>query len=141
MYFIVLIPLYFPLAQDGSLKVVDRCKHIFKLAQGEYVAPEKLETIYQQSALISQIFVDGDAHSNFPVALVVPEVEPLSKALSKCSLKGQQDASSGAAQVKPPSLEEVCADPRAKKIIMAELKSLSDRANLMGFEKVLSCHH
>ncbi|VDM36091.1 unnamed protein product [Hydatigera taeniaeformis] len=119
---------------EGCLKVVDRCKNIFKLAQGEYIAPEKLELVYQQSALISQIFVDGDAHSTFPVALVVPEVEPLFKALSNHSPKSPHETIV-IAQNKP-SLEDICADPRAKKLVMADLKSLSEAANFMGFEKV-----
>lgn len=113
--------------------MVDRCKNIFKLAQGEYVAPEKLELLYQQSTLINQIFVDGDAHSTFPIALVVPEVDSLRKALSKNSTKNQN----GSAPGKLLSLEEVCADPGAKKLILAELKGISDRANLVGFEKVI----
>lgn len=47
--------------QNGALKIVDRKKHIFKLAQGEYIAPEKIENIYISSPYVSQIFVHGES--------------------------------------------------------------------------------
>ena len=47
--------------QNGTLKIIDRKKHIFKLAQGEYIAPEKIENIYLRSEALAQVFVHGES--------------------------------------------------------------------------------
>jgi long-subunit acyl-CoA synthetase (AMP-forming) len=51
--------------------VVDRKKSVFKLSQGEFVAPQKLEHIFETSPLISQCFVTAMIDKDFPVAVVV----------------------------------------------------------------------
>lgn len=48
-------------SQNGTLKIIDRKKHIFKLAQGEYIAPEKIENIYLRSEAVAQVFVHGES--------------------------------------------------------------------------------
>ena len=63
---------------DGKVQVIDRKKNIFKLSQGEFVSPERLENIYVgASSYIGQIYVYGNSLQENVVAVVVPEHEEM----------------------------------------------------------------
>ncbi|CAF2870805.1 unnamed protein product [Rotaria sp. Silwood2] len=57
--------------EHRTLQIIDRKKNIYKLSQGEYIAPEKIENIYSRSRFISQVYVYGDSLQNALVAIVV----------------------------------------------------------------------
>eukprot|EP01080_Neovahlkampfia_damariscottae_P000077 gene77-4326_t len=63
------------LNENGRYTIIDRKKSFFKLAQGEFVAPEPLELLYLDSKFIDQIFVYGDSLATFVLAVVVPKME------------------------------------------------------------------
>jgi len=58
-----------------GLKIIDRKKEIFKLSQGEYIAPIKLEGEYSKSRYVANICVYGNSFKNFLVAVIVPDKE------------------------------------------------------------------
>lgn len=108
---------------NGALKVIDRKKHIFKLAQGEYIAPEKIENIYIRSTLIAQIFVHGESLKSCLVGVVVPDPETFPEyAKNKLNLKG--------------SMEELAGNQAVKKAILADLTDVGKKGGLQSFEQV-----
>ncbi|CAH8577889.1 unnamed protein product [Schistosoma turkestanicum] len=132
--------------KEGALKIVDRCKNIFKLSQGEYIAPERLENIYLLCPLIEQIFVDGNSLYDFPIAVVVPNIKELTKRIldtpnSKFSslyngnveeislLKRSLNDSVASADT-----SALCSQSAARKIILSELENLGRKEGLKGFE-------
>ncbi|XP_029005125.1 long-chain-fatty-acid--CoA ligase 1a isoform X2 [Betta splendens] len=107
---------------NGTLKIIDRKKHIFKLAQGEYIAPEKIETVYNRCDVVSQIFVHGDSLQACLVGIVVPDPDFLPVWAKRKGIEG--------------SLSELCSNKDVKKAILEDMLTLGKEAGLKSFEQV-----
>ncbi|KFO98071.1 Long-chain-fatty-acid--CoA ligase 5 [Calypte anna] len=107
---------------NGTLKIIDRKKNIFKLAQGEYIAPEKIENVYIRSTAVAQVFVHGESLRSFLVGIVVPDPETLPEFAAKLGVKG--------------SYEDICKNPEVKKAILEDMIRLGREAGLKSFEQI-----
>mmetsp|Transcript_27517 Transcript_27517/g.49584 ORF Transcript_27517/g.49584 Transcript_27517/m.49584 type:complete len:654 (+) Transcript_27517:954-2915(+) len=56
--------------KEHNLKIIDRIKNIFKLSQGEYIAPDKLEIAYSTCPLVANIFITADSNHDYCLAFV-----------------------------------------------------------------------
>ncbi|XVE94101.1 hypothetical protein REPUB_Repub01dG0252000 [Reevesia pubescens] len=108
------------LQSDGSMKIVDRKKNIFKLSQGEYVAVENIENTYSRCPLIASIWVYGNSFESFLVAVVVPE----RNALEDWAMKHNEAI----------DFKSLCENLKARKYILDELNNTGQKHKLRGFE-------
>lgn len=107
---------------NGTLKLIDRKKHIFKLAQGEYIAPEKIENVYLRSEPVVQVFVYGESLQAFLVGVVVPDPDSAVIWAKKRKLQG--------------TYEDLCKNKDFKNAILEDLLKLGKDAGLKTFEQV-----
>ena len=109
----------FPNLGNG-LKIVDRVKEIFKLSQGEYIIPAKLESVYSKSSFIQQIMIYGNSSMNNIIAIICPEKKHCAEALDI-------------------SVEELVKNEeneQLKKLLINDLSKLATEAKFNGLEKV-----
>ncbi|RDY02095.1 Long chain acyl-CoA synthetase 4 [Mucuna pruriens] len=111
---------------NGSMKIIDRKKNIFKLSQGEYVAVENLENIYGQVSSVESIWIYGNSFEAFLVAVV----NPVKQALEHWA---QENGISM-------DFNSLCEDSRAKKYIVEELSKIAKEKKLKGFEYIKGVH-
>jgi long-subunit acyl-CoA synthetase (AMP-forming) len=110
---------------DGSLNVIDRIKNLVKLSNGEYIALEKLESVYKSAMGVSNICVYGDSLQPRPVAIVMP-VQAVLKELAKTVNVDTQGK----------SFEELCENQEINKAFLLELQKQAKQNGLKAPEIV-----
>ncbi|KAL6578750.1 Long chain acyl-CoA synthetase 4 [Orobanche minor] len=111
---------------DGSLKIIDRKKNIFKLSQGEYVAVENLENVYGLVPDIDSIWVYGNSFESFLVAIINPNKQALEQWAEQNGISGDFNA--------------LCENLKLKEYFLEELARIAKEKKLKGFELVKAVH-
>jgi long-chain acyl-CoA synthetase len=111
---------------NGSLKLIDRKKNIFKLSQGEYVAVENLENIYGLVSAIDSTWIYGNSFESFLVAVVNPNKQAVEKWAEENDLSGD--------------FNSLCVNPKVKEYILGELGKIGKEKKLKGFEFIRAVH-
>ncbi|XP_028412435.1 long-chain-fatty-acid--CoA ligase 5-like [Dendronephthya gigantea] len=107
---------------NGTLKIIGRKKCIFKLSQGEYVAPDKIENVYIKSPFVAQVFVYGHSLKSFIVGIVVPDEAVLLKWASENGFSK--------------TFQELCENKDVKDMIFKDIVARGKEAKLASFEQV-----
>lgn len=118
----------------GRFKIIDRKKNVLKLAQGEYVSPERIENVYLANcSLLAMAYVHGDSTQAFLVSIF--GVDPVnfapfaSNVLKKKIEATDLDAVRAAAK-----------DNRVRKAVIKELDKIGKKSKFNAYERVRACH-
>ncbi|KAK9237496.1 eukaryotic long-chain fatty acid CoA synthetase (LC-FACS) [Lipomyces kononenkoae] len=116
--------------QLGRLYIIDRVKNFFKLAQGEYVAPEQIENAYLAGCpLVQQLFIHGSSLEAYLVAIA--SIQPLAFAPFASKIMDTHISPSD-----EEALQQACDDSRVLEAVFAEFEKVGNEMKLQGYEKV-----
>jgi long-chain acyl-CoA synthetase len=107
------------MTHNNCLKILGRCKATIVLSSGENVEPEPIEMCLQQSQFIEHCMLVGQ-DKKFLAALIIPAITEFREA-------GFEER----------TIEELSANPMARKIIFGEIRRMTSASNgFKGYEQI-----
>ncbi|KAL1996393.1 hypothetical protein VTN49DRAFT_158 [Thermomyces lanuginosus] len=107
--------------EHGHLRVIDRKKNLVKTLNGEYIALEKLESVYRASPVVANICVYAAEDQNKPVAIIVPAEPALLKLAAENGIKDEP-------------VEKLIHNEKVKSLVLKELQNYGRQGRLKGIE-------
>ncbi|MDR2402244.1 MAG: AMP-binding protein [Cytophagales bacterium] len=99
----------------NAVRIIDRKKSFFKLSNGEYVSPERIESlITSKCKKVQQICIIPSPNANYVAAIVVPD-------MGECGFGGYDEKMLNASKISQPILEEIIQVENAEKLAFHEI--------------------
>jgi long-chain acyl-CoA synthetase len=109
----------------GQLKIIDRKKNLIKTLNGEYIALEKLESMYRSAPVVNNICVYASPEHARPIAIV----EPAAPALGEIAKRvGEEDVPH----------KKLCTSDKVRAAVLVELLAVGKQSGLQGIELIQS---
>ncbi|KAJ9081563.1 long-chain fatty acid-CoA ligase, variant 2 [Entomophthora muscae] len=112
---------------DGRISIIDRRKNLVKLINGEYIAIEKLESVYRNCIYVQTICIFANSFLRRPVAIVLPNLPALANYAKTNGL------------TPPRELTEVSGNEQLTQEVFQACMTEATNLKLNSSEK-LSCH-
>ena len=114
----------------NAFRIIDRVKNMFKLQQGEYIAPEKIENKLAKCKYIEQLFIYGDSLQSYLVGILVPNSKDVIDFLKN----------KGINNVTKENYKDYFEDPDLIKDILKTIDEYSRKNDIKGFEIIKKVH-
>lgn len=118
----------------GRFMIIDRRKNVLKLAQGEYISPERIEGVYLAACnFLAQAYVHGDSVQTFLVAIFGIQPDLFAPFASK--VLGEEISPTDIDAIKRAAAHE-----KVRAAVLKELDKVGRKKKFAGYERVKNCY-
>ncbi|PVH72850.1 long-chain-fatty-acid-CoA ligase-like protein [Cadophora sp. DSE1049] len=110
--------------RNGHLRIIDRKKNLVKTLNGEYIALEKLESLYRSATIVANLCVYASISETHPVILIQPAEPALIKLADSLGIKGH-------------GIGDLVHEERIQREVLLQLQAIGRRSGLTGIEIVV----
>ncbi|PQE16944.1 putative long-chain-fatty-acid- ligase protein [Rutstroemia sp. NJR-2017a BBW] len=109
--------------RNGHLRVIDRKKNLVKTLNGEYIALEKLESVYRAATVVANICIYASITQTHPIAIIVPAEPALKKLAESIGVEGH-------------GMGDLAHNKAVRREVLKQLQAIGKKSGLAGLEIV-----
>ncbi|KAL2060140.1 hypothetical protein VTL71DRAFT_9962 [Oculimacula yallundae] len=109
---------------NGHLRIIDRKKNLVKTLNGEYIALEKLESLYRSATIVANLCVYASTSETHPIVLIQPAEPALIKLAEELGVKGH-------------GMGDLAHDKKIQRSVLEQLQAVGRKSGLTGVEVVV----